>query len=73
MDRPYVRPTPNQRALLVAYVELGTVAKAAAKLGLTEAAAYSQIADARRRSGLTLVRLIYAGTRDGWLVPETAI
>ena len=66
-DRPYLRPTPRQREILAAYLELGTVAKAAAKLGMTVFAARGEMAAARKRTGMTTEQMIYAGARDGWI------
>lgn len=66
----YLKPTPTQRRLLAAYISEGTVAKAAAKLGMGVDAAERQMAYARRRTGMHTLGMIAAGLRDGWLVEE---
>lgn len=68
MPRPYVRPTARQRELLAAYVEEGTQAGAADRLGLTSSGFSTAMAKIRRRTGMTTVQTVYFGLRDGWLV-----
>lgn len=63
----YVRPTPRQREILAAVLATRTIAEAAALLNITVAAANGQLADARKRTGMTNEQMIHAGTRDGWL------
>lgn len=67
IDRPYVRPTPDQRDVIEAVLETGSIAKAAALLGITPTAAYGRLESARKRTGMTNEQMIAAGTRDGWI------
>ena len=63
------RLTPGQRDAIAAFVECGgSIARAAAKLGLRPSTVKRHLADARARSGLTTVQLVYAGRAGGWLL-----
>ncbi len=60
-ERP-LRPTPRQWEILAAYVATGgSVARAAACVGVQPSTVKRHLADLRARSGLTTEQLIYAG------------
>lgn len=61
-------PTARQVDVLAAFVAGGSVAVAAASLGVRPSTAKRHLADLRARSGLTTEQLIYAGRASGWLV-----
>lgn len=62
-------PTARQVDVLGAFVETGgSVAQAAALVGVRPSTAKRHLADLRARSGLTTEQLIYAGRATGWLV-----
>lgn len=62
-------PTPRQVDVLAAYVRTGgSVAEAAAHVGIRPSTAKRHLADLRARSGLTTEQLIYSGRAEGWLV-----
>jgi predicted ArsR family transcriptional regulator len=61
-------PTPRQVDVLAAFVAVGSVAEAAARVGIRPSTAKRHLADLRARSGLTTEQLIYAGRAEGWLV-----
>jgi len=61
--------TPRQVDVLAAYVAAGgSVADAAAIVGIRPSTAKRHLADLRARSGLSTEQLIYAGRAEGWLV-----
>jgi predicted ArsR family transcriptional regulator len=61
--------TPRQLDVLAAFVAAGgSVAVAAAVLGIRPSTAKRHLADLRARSGLTTEQLIYAGRAAGWLM-----
>ena len=60
-------PTARQVDVLAAFVAAGTVAEAAARVGVRPSTAKRRLADLRARSGLTTVELVYAGHAAGWL------
>ena len=61
--------TARQVDLLAAFVAAGgSVADAAARLGIRPSTAKRHLADLRARSGLTTEQLIYAGRAGGWLL-----
>ena len=62
-------PTARQVDVLAAFVGAGgSVADAAALVGVRPSAAKPHLADLRARSGLTTEQLIYAGRASGRLV-----
>ena len=62
-------PTARQVDVLAAYVAAGgSVAEAAACVGIRPSTAKRHLADIRARSGLTTEQLIYRGRAAGWLV-----
>ena len=62
-------PTPRQRDALAAYVAAGgSVADAAALLGIRPSTVKRHLADLRARFDLSTEQLIYAGRVAGWLV-----
>jgi predicted ArsR family transcriptional regulator len=62
-------PTARQVEVLVAFVAAGgSVAGAAAQVGVRPGTAKRHLADLRARSGLTTEQLIYRGRAEGWLV-----
>jgi len=62
-------PTARQVDVLAAFVAAsGSVAEAAAQVGVRPGTAKRHLADLRARSGLTTVELIYSGRAAGWLV-----
>jgi hypothetical protein len=64
----YRPATPRQWSVLAAYVEAGgSVAGAAAIVGIQPSTAKRHLADLRARSGLTTEQLIYVGRAGGWL------
>lgn len=60
-------PTARQVDVLAAFVAAGSVAEAAARVGIRPSTAKRHLADLRARSGLTTVELVYAGRAAGWL------
>ena len=67
-------PNPRQVDVLAAFVAAGgSVADAAALVGIRPSTAKRHLADLRARSGLTTEQLIYCGRAEGWLrVPPDA-
>jgi len=62
-------PTTRQVDVLAALVAAGgSVADAAARVGVRPSTAKRHLADLRARSGLTTEQLIYRGRAEGWLV-----
>lgn len=62
-------PTARQVDVLAAFVAAGgSVAEAAARVGVRPSTAKRHLADLRARSGLTTEQLIYRGRAEGWLV-----
>ena len=62
-------PTARQVDVLAAFVAAGgSVANAAARVGIRPSTAKRHLADLRARSGLTTEQLIYEGAVEGWLV-----
>jgi len=62
-------PTARQVEVLAAFVAAGgSVADAAARVGVRPSTAKRHLADLRARSGLTTEQLIYTGRAGGWLV-----
>jgi predicted ArsR family transcriptional regulator len=62
-------PTSRQVDVLAAFVATGgSVADAAASVGIRPSTAERHLADLRARSGLSTVELVYAGRAQGWLV-----
>ncbi len=62
-------PTPRQVDVLAAFVAAGgSVAAAAALLGIRPSTDKRHLADLRARSGLSTEQLIYRGRAEGWLV-----
>ena len=62
-------PTARQVDVLAAFVASGgSVAEAAAPVGVRPGTAKRHLADLRERSGLSTEQLIYRGRADGWLV-----
>jgi hypothetical protein len=61
-------PTARQVDVLAAFVATGSVADAAARVGVRPSTAKRHLADLRARSGLTAEQLIYRGRAEGWLV-----
>ena len=61
--------TARQVDVLAAFVAAGgSVADAAARVGIRPSTAKRHLADLRARTGLTTEQLIYAGRAAGWLV-----
>jgi DNA-binding CsgD family transcriptional regulator len=61
--------TQRQVEVLAAYVAArGSIADAAARVGIQPSTAKRHLADLRAKTGLTTVELIYAGRAAGWLV-----
>ena len=60
-------PTARQVDVLAAFVATGSVADAAARVGVRPSTAKRHLADLRARSGLTTEQLIYRGRAEGWL------
>jgi hypothetical protein len=60
--------TKRQMDVLAAYDAGGSVANAAARVGIRASTAKRHLADLRARSGLTTEQLIYSGRAEGWLV-----
>ena len=61
-------PTARQVDVLAAFVAAGgSVAEAAARVGIRPSTTKRHLADLRARSGLTTEQLIYSGTAAGWL------
>ena len=61
--------TKRQRETLASYVEGGgSIAYAAARLGIKPSTAKRHLADLRLALGLTTEQLIYAGRAGGWLL-----
>jgi predicted ArsR family transcriptional regulator len=61
--------TARQVDVLAAFAEAGgSVAHAAARVGIRPSTAKRHLADLRARSGLTTEQLIYRGRAEGWLV-----
>ena len=61
--------TARQVDVLAAFVAAGgSVADAAASVGIRPSTAKRHLADLRARSGLTTEQLIYSGRPEGWLV-----
>ncbi len=54
--------------VLAAFVAAGSVAEAAARVGVRLSTAKRHLADLRARSGLTTEQLIYRGRAEGWLI-----
>jgi len=62
-------PTARQVDVLAAFVAAGgSVAEAAARVGVRPSTAKRHLADLRARSGLTTEQLIYRRRAEGWLV-----
>jgi len=62
-------PTARQVDVLAAFVAAGgSVADAAARVGVRPITAKRHLADLRARSGLTTAQLINRGRAEGWLV-----
>jgi hypothetical protein len=61
-------PTARQVDVLAAFVAAGSVAEAAARVGVRPSTAKRHLADLRARSGLSTEQLIYRGRAEGWLV-----
>lgn len=61
-------PTARQVDVLAAFVATGSVADAAARVGVRPSTAKRHLADLRARSGLSTEQLIYRGRAEGWLV-----
>ena len=62
-------PTARQVDVLAAFVAAGgSVAEAAARVGVRPSTAKRHLADLRARSGLTTEQLIYTGRARGWLM-----
>jgi len=63
------RTPARQIDVLAAFVATGgSVAGAAARVGVRPGTAKRHLADLRARSGLTTEQLIYRGRAEGWLV-----
>ncbi len=61
--------TARQVDVLAAFVAAGgSVAAAAARVGIRPSTAKRHLADLRARSGLSTEQLIYVGRAAGWLV-----
>ena len=62
-------PTARQIDILAAFVAAGgSVAQAAAGVGVRPSTAKRHLADLRARSGFTTEQLVYRGRAEGWLV-----
>jgi len=61
-------PTARQVDVLSAFVATGSVADAAARVGVRPSTAKRHLADLRARSGLSTEQLIYRGRAEGWLM-----
>ncbi len=62
-------PTIRQVDVLAAFVAAGgSVADAAARVGVRPSTAKRHLADLWARSGLTIEQLIYRGRAEGWLM-----
>jgi len=61
-------PTTRQVDVLAAFVATGSVADAAARVGVRPSTAKRHLADLRARSSLTTEQLIYRGRAEGWLL-----
>jgi len=62
-------PTARHVDVLAAFVAAGgSVAEAAALVGVRPSTAKRHLADLRARSGLSTEQLIYRGRAEGWLV-----
>lgn len=62
-------PTARQVDVLASFVATGgSVADAAARVGVRPSTAKRHLADLRARSGFTTEQLIYPGRAEGWLV-----
>ena len=62
-------PTARQVDILAAFVAVGgSVAEAAALVGIRPSTAKRHLADLRTRSGLSTEQVIYAGRAAGWLL-----
>jgi predicted ArsR family transcriptional regulator len=62
------KATQRQIDVLAAFVAAGgSVAEAAARVGVRPSTAKRHLADLRARSGLTTEQLIYRGRAEGWL------
>ena len=62
-------PTARQVDVLAAFVAAGgSVADAAARVGVRPSTAKRHLADLRARSGLSTEQLVYRGRAEGWLV-----
>jgi predicted ArsR family transcriptional regulator len=62
-------PTARQVDVLAAFVAAGgSVAEAAARVGVRPSTAKRHLADLRARAGLTTEQLIHLGQAEGWLV-----
>ena len=62
-------PTARQVDVLAAFVASGgSVAEAAARVGVRPSTAKRHLADLRARSGLSTEQLIYTGRARGWLM-----
>lgn len=61
--------TARQVDVLAAFVAAGgSVAGAAARVGIRPSTAKRHLADLRARAGLTTEQLIYRGRAEGWLI-----
>ena len=66
-----VQATQRQVDVVAAFVEAdGSVARAAAMLGICPSTAKRHLADTRARFGLSTEQLIYLGRAAGWLSIE---
>jgi len=66
---PPMTRTARQVDVLAAFVATGgSVADAAARVGIRRSTAKRHMADLRARSGLSTEQLIYRGRAEGWLV-----
>ncbi len=64
-------PTARQVDVLAAFVASGgSVAEAAARVGVRPSTAKRHLADLRERSGLSTEQLIYRGRAEGWLLVQ---
>ena len=62
-------PTPRQVDVLAAFVDSGgSVADAAARVGVRPSTAKRHLAELRAQSSLTTEQLMYRGRAEGWLV-----
>jgi DNA-binding transcriptional LysR family regulator len=60
-------PTARQVDVLAAFVAAGSVAEAAARVGVRPSTAKRHLADLRARSGLSTEQLFDRGRAEGWL------